>query len=141
MNTIFKEISKDITNTMKETHNETKTKIIPLEKLNKFKKYEIKTTIKKTKQGYQMLVFFKMKKDKYDLVYATKKDALELAIETRYKYHLFKKPTQYVVSYYKFKNINDKKKLDNWCGKFNRWNYYMETLKNERLLKIEYLND
>lgn len=92
--------------------------IVPLSQLNLLKKYPFEVKIHKIKQGYQMLVFFTEKGEKY-LVYGTKRGDLELVTKEITPICLpWKKKPNYQITSIKFVNDEASRKFSNWCGKF-----------------------
>lgn len=104
-----------------------KNTFVPYDKLDKLKKYKFDIKVKKIKEGYQILIFFKLDGE-YKLVYATNKKAKINIIPTeKTKYFwIFKK--EYLVNTLVFNNKKQEAKLYKWLNQFRNSSEMIKTL-------------
>ena len=97
------------------------------DKLDKLKKYKFDIKVKKIKEGYQILIFFKLD-DEYKLVYATNKKAkINIVPTEKTKYFwIFKK--EYLVNTLVFNNKKQETKLYKWLKQFRNGSEMIKTL-------------
>lgn len=111
-------------------------KIVSLKNLNLLKKYEFELSIKKIKNGYQLLIFFNDKGNKI-LVYATKSGQIQL-FERHERKNIFSKE-QVKISYLAFTDEKDSKNFYSWCGKLRNGNKIVDEWNKQRT-NINFLN-
>lgn len=104
-----------------------KNTFVPYDKLDKLKKYKFDIKVKKIKEGYQILIFFKLD-DEYKLVYATNKKAkINIVPTEKTKYFwIFKK--EYLVNTLVFNNKKQEAKLYKWLNQFRNSSEMIKTL-------------
>lgn len=99
------------------------------DKLDKLKKYKFDIKVKKIKEGYQILIFFKLD-DEYKLVYATTKKAKINIVPTEKTeyFWIFKK--EYLVNTLVFNNKKQETKLYKWLKQFRNGSEMIKTLNH-----------
>lgn len=106
-----------------------KNTFVPYDKLDKLKKYKFDIKVKKIKEGYQILIFFKLD-DEYKLVYATNKKAKINIVPTEKTeyFWIFKK--EYLVNTLVFNNKKQETKLYKWLKQFRNGSEMIKTLNH-----------